>query len=70
MEETGAIGINCNYIFASRTLSKLLHDNGYKLSEWTVDKKYQMKRALINRPDNITSRHPDKVKEVIEHWGK
>lgn len=70
MEETGAIGINCNYIFASRTLSKLLHDNGYKLSEWTVDKKFQMKRALINRPDNITSRHPDKVREVIEHWGK
>ena len=31
LEETGAVGINCNYVFASRTLSTLLHDNGYKL---------------------------------------
>lgn len=70
LDKSGAIGINCNYIFASRTLSELLHNNGYKLSEWTVDKKYQMKRALINNPDNITTRHPDKLKEVIEYWGE
>ena len=70
LEETGAVGINCNYVFASRTLSTLLHDNGYKLSEWTVDKSYQMKRALINNPDNITTRHPDRIRDIITYWGE
>ena len=54
LEKTGAIGINCNYKYASRTLSNLLHKNGYKLSIWTVDRKYQIKRALVNTADNIT----------------
>ncbi len=70
LEETGAVGINCNYVFASRTLSTLLHDNGYKLSEWTVDKSYQMKRALINNPDNITTRHPDRIRDIITYIAK
>lgn len=70
LEQTGAIGINCNHICASRTLSNLLHDNGYKLSVWTVNKKYQMARAFVNKPDNITTRCPDKLQEVIDNWGK
>jgi len=70
LEETGAIGINCNHVYASRTLAILLHDNGYKLSEWTVDRNYEMKRALVNRPDNITTHNPDKLREIIEGWNK
>lgn len=70
MEETGAVGINCNHANASRTLSKLLHDNGYKLSVWTVDKKYQIKRALVNKPDNLTTHYPDKVQKMIDNWGE
>lgn len=70
LEETGAIGINCNHTNASRTLSILLHEHGYKLSVWTVDRTYQMKRALVNQPDNITTKEVDKLKEVIENWGK
>lgn len=70
LEETGAVGINCNHIYASRTLSNMLHDNGYKLSIWTVDRSYQMKRALINKPDNITTHYPDKLNELIVNWGK
>lgn len=69
LSHTGAIGINCNHICASRTLSSLLHDNGYKLSVWTVNRKYQMTRALVNKPDNITTRCPDKLKKVIDEWG-
>ena len=70
LEKTGAVGINCNYKYASRTLSKLLHKNGYKLSVWTVDRKYQIKRALVNNADNITTHHPDKVQSIINKWGK
>ena len=70
LEETGAVGINCNYANASRTLSDLLHKNGYLLSIWTLDTTRQMKRALIIKPDNITTRNPDKLKETIKNWGK
>lgn len=70
MEKTGAVGINCKHIYASRTLSNLLHKNGYKLSIWTVDRKSHLKRALINTPDNITTHHPDQLEETIKNWGK
>lgn len=70
LEKTGAIGINCNYKYASRTLSNLLHKNGYKLSIWTVDGKYQIKRALVNTADNITTHNPQKVQHIINKWGK
>lgn len=70
LEETGAIGINCNHAYASRTLSDVLHKNGYKLSVWTVDKEHHMKRALVNKPDNITTHNCDKLRELINNWGK
>ncbi len=70
LEETGGVGINCNQTYASRTLSEVLHKNGYKLSIWTVDKQFQMKRALINEPDNITTRKVKELQDLIENWGK
>ena len=70
LEETGAVGINCNHAYASRTLSEVLHKHGYKLSVWTVDKQFQMKRALINEPDNITTRKVFELRALIDNWGK
>ncbi len=70
LEETGAVGINCKYTYASQTLSTLLHDNGYLLSVWTVDTNYQTKRVLTMKPDNITTHYPDKVQQVIDNWKK
>jgi glycerophosphoryl diester phosphodiesterase len=70
IEKTGAVGINCNKAYASRTLSDMLHKNGYKLSVWTVDKKFDMKRVLVSKPDNIITRYPDRLQEVIDDWGK
>lgn len=69
LEKTGGIGINCNHTYASKTLSELLHKHGYKLSVWTVDREYQMKRALVNKPDNITTREVELLNKVIENWG-
>ena len=68
--KTGACGINCNLANSSRTLSDVLHDNGYKLSVWTVDNDYNMKRALVNKPDNITTNEPELLQKVIDNWGK
>ena len=70
LQKTGAIGVNCKYTYASRTLSNLLHKNGYKLSVWTVDTERQIKRALIIKPDNITTHNPDIIQDVIDKWGK
>lgn len=70
LDETGAMGINCNHTYASRTLSDVLHKNGYKLSVWTVDKERNMKRALIIRPDNITTHYPDQLQNIIDNWGE
>lgn len=68
LEETGAVGINCNYKYAGAQLSNLLHKKGYKLSVWTVDTERKAKKMLVIKPDNITSRDPDMIKSVIENW--
>lgn len=70
LKETGAIGINCNYQYACATLSNLLHENGYKLSVWTVNSTFEMKRMLVTQPDNITTKEYSKLMSVIDNWGK
>lgn len=70
LEDTGAIGINCNYKFAGSQLSSLLHKKGYLLSVWTIDNKRVAKKMLVIKPDNITTRNPQILQEVIDNWGK
>lgn len=70
LEKSGAVGIHCHHQNASRTLSEVLHTHGYKLSVWTVDSQYEMKRALMNKPDNIITRKVENLQEIIAHWGK
>ena len=70
LEDTGAVGINCNYKFAGSQLSNLLHKKGYKLSVWTVDSERSAKKMLVIKPDNITTKDPDMINSVINSWGK
>lgn len=70
LEETGAVGVNCNYKYAGGTLSNLLHENGYKLSVWTVNEKSTIKRVLLLKPDNITTKEYDLINSIIENWGE
>lgn len=70
LEESGAIGINCNYKYANSQLSSLLHTKGYKLSVWTIDKERTAKKMLVISPDNITTKDPEMIQNVIENWGK
>lgn len=70
LEDTGAVGINCNYKYANSQLSNLLHKKGYKLSVWTVDKERTAKKMLAIKPDNITTKDPEMISNVIENWGK
>ncbi len=70
LEETGAVGINCNYKYANSQLSTLLHKKGYKLSVWTVDTRRKAKKMLAIKPDNITTRQPEMIEDVIANWGE
>lgn len=70
LEETGAIGINCNYKYANSQLSNLLHKKGYKLSVWTIGSERAAKKMLAIEPDNITTKDVAMVEKVIENWGK
>ncbi len=70
LEESGAVGLNCNYKYVGISLSELLHTNGYKLSVWTVDTEINIKKMLVVSPDNITTKNVDLVHSVIDNWGK
>lgn len=70
LDETGAVGLNCNYRFVNSQLSNLLHSKGYKLSVWTVDKERTAKKMLVVKPDNITTKNPEMIKDVIDNWDK
>lgn len=70
IEESGAVGINCNYKYAGSQLAELLHTKGYKLSVWNVDTEKNAKKMLVIKPDNITTRDPDMINYVIDNWGK
>ena len=66
VKNTGATGINFNYKSASKELVEMFHDNGLLVSIWTVNDEYNMYKILSFGPDNITTRHPDKLSEIIK----
>lgn len=65
VKNAGAIGINFNKDNASADLVEVFHDNGLLVSIWTVDKETDMYKILSFAPDNITTRKPDKLREII-----
>lgn len=65
----GAIGINCHYDAASETLVRVMREQGMLVSFWTVDRKADMARIAALGPDNITTKEPIKLRELIDHWG-
>ncbi len=69
VKDSGAIGINFNKDNASKALVDTFHANGLLVSIWTVDNEFDMYRILSYAPDNITTRHPDKLGEAIKLLG-
>lgn len=66
VKNSGAVGINFNKNNATKKLVNAFHKNGLLVSIWTVDRKRQMKKIISLSPDNITTRHPDELLEIIE----
>ncbi len=67
VKDSGAVGINFNYKSASADIVKIFHSNMLYVSVWTVDDKLDMYEMLSLAPDNITTRNPDVLHEIVEN---
>lgn len=65
VKNSGAVGINLNKDNVSAMLVETFHDNGLLVSVWTVDKKREMQKVVSYLPDNITTRNPKLLNEII-----
>ena len=64
--EFGAVGININYGTCSKQLVDVFHHEGLLVSIWTVDKTLDMVKTVPFCADNITTRHPSQLVEIVE----
>ena len=67
VKNCGAIGINLHYKSASKQLVKAFHNAGLLVSLWTVNSRYQFCKTLKLCPDNITTKHPDRLCNLLEN---
>ena len=66
VRETGALGLNINFGQASEKMIKIFRQEGLEVSLWTVNKELDMHKVLALGCDNITTRQPTKLREIIE----
>ena len=64
--ETGALGLNIHFSEASEKMIKIFHQEGLEVSLWTVNKELDMHKVLAMGCDNITTRQPSKLIEIIK----
>lgn len=64
--EVGAVGININYETCSKQLVDVFHREGLLVSIWTVNKRFDMVKTIPFCADNITTRHPPQLVEIVE----
>ena len=65
VEKCGAVGINFNKDSATKDLVDTFHKNNLLVSIWTVNEEKDMYKILYFAPDNITTRNPDALRELL-----
>lgn len=65
IKETGALGLNCHYDAVTSTVVRAMRENGLLVSLWTANTPRGMRKSIVLRPDNITTRHPDKLNALL-----
>ena len=65
VKDSGAVGINFNKDSATKELVDTFHNNELLVSIWTVNEEKDMYKILYFAPDNITTRNPDKLNNII-----
>ncbi len=65
VKNAGAAGLNIHHKSCSEAMVEEFHKAGLQVSLWTVNKKFDMARALKMGCDNITTRKPSDLCELI-----
>lgn len=66
VKSNGAIGINANFKSCSAELVSAFRRENLPVSLWTANSKNDMYRCLKLAPDNITTRKPSLLKNILE----
>ena len=66
VKESGAVGINFNKDNATKELVDIFHENDLLVSIWTVNEEKDIYKILHLSPDNITTRSPDILEEILK----
>ncbi len=66
VKRLGALGLNISYKAVSKKMVDILHSEGLEVSVWTVNSESAMRKILPLGCDNITTRQPTKLLEIIK----
>lgn len=66
IKDNDAVGINIRFTTASKKMVEIFHKEGLLVSVWTVNKEKDMHKVLPLGCDNITTRQPTKLIEIIK----
>lgn len=70
VKDCGATGINCYHKNATKELADAFHENNLSVSVWTCNEEADMIRMLDIAPDNITTKEPSTLKNIINSYRK
>jgi glycerophosphoryl diester phosphodiesterase len=62
----GALGLNNHYNDVSPTVVRAMRENGLLISLWTANTPRAMRKCIVLCPDNITTRHPNKLRDMLK----
>jgi len=65
IKRAGGIGLNTTHTNVDEKMLEIMRENGLLVSVFTVDKEAGMRRALYLGVDNITTRRPDALRELM-----
>ena len=65
VENLGAVGINVHHSEITKKVVDACHKKGLLVSIFTADKPVTLSHVLLFSPDNITTRQPSQLKEIV-----
>ena len=66
VQKAGAVGLNSNFTNATRTIVAAQRKRGLLVSFWTPSTPQRLEKTLQLMPDNITTRTPDVLREMLK----
>lgn len=67
VRKNGAAGLNISYKKVSKKMVEIFHEEGLEVSVWTVNTQAAMNKILPLGCDNITTRQPSMLMEVMKN---